>query len=868
MPAPAAPVLLGGYTPQGSAFSHVLPSDLPKRPSTPVPDIRKLYGLTAGQQLMTPQGLSFGQQLMTPQALQPPKLLLQLAPGQEPVNLAAAPWLWQRSGGAQGSGGPKVPKPRLSKGLERSQLVRGQAVDYWSDSHGCWIPATIVNLDSETGGVYLDVKPSIPIVLADQRRKLRSRTVPNLEQASVVQAMLVGNTAESIAETLFFKATGTECSMNLSQVPELGAQLDSFLGMAGCQTQLMQMARRTGSLSLEQFKRAFWELAQMQQEISVQAIPRHGEVWTDGTPWQKYSQGEVLGQGTYGTVHLAHDHQSEQVRAVKTISITKMKGNVQSMKKEIQNLTQLDHPHILKLYEVFSTAEAIHLVTDFCSGGELQACITRVREGNRELIPEAWTADAGAQLMKAISHIHVRGIIHLDLKSANIMLMPSLKTKQYFQSTFRSDQGHQVFNDKPHLMVIDLGVAMYFKPGDYRGNRPTGTPLTMAPEVWRGEVTPAADVWSCGCVLFELLSLRMPFDVKFDGDCQEVVDFWSARPRPCWQRVAHCSPDAIALLRKMLVFDRPNRISASACLAERFLQGVSTKQLKPEYRKLLVQRLATVHRRSTLYKSIAVSIAKDWPPNKMPSFRQLFSEFDVYGNGSLPLNTLAEILSNHGVEMAEAHLAAGAMNLSQDKASVHWTEFVAACIDLSQPEFREKVYAIFKGVDEDGDNLLAPADLAKLFPQGSRYANEAAKTIFTQIIGRDVSKESGARMDWNTFYSHLINCAHDGMQVDTEESRQSKLKELKEQWGIFADIVNAVSNVAAPLFSTRQASSGVSFPRNTELPGERLPQTEDEILKSLEDMGFQDRALNQHALRKNRGKLDNRVLDAIMRGGR
>lgn len=143
-------------------------------------------------------------------------------------------------------------------------------------------------------------------------------------------------------------------------------------------------------------------------------------------------------------------------------------------------MTDLDHPHILKLYEVYSTGQHIYLVTDFCPGGELHGHIAAARRSHQE-IPESWTAEAMSQLMQAICHIHVRGIIHLDLKSQNLMLMPSQQTSAFFDASKGSSNAG--FSFKPHLVVIDLGIAMHFKPGDYRGNRPMGTPMTMAPEV-------------------------------------------------------------------------------------------------------------------------------------------------------------------------------------------------------------------------------------------------------------------------------------------------------------------------------------------------------------------------------------------------
>lgn len=60
----------------------------------------------------------------------------------------------------------------------------------------------------------------------------------------------------------------------------------------------------------------------------------------------------------------------------------------------------------------------------------------------------------------------------------------------------------------------------------------------MAPEVWWGEITPEADVFSCGCVFFELLTGEMPFRVKFEGNFEDIVKFWRSKPRAASARAS------------------------------------------------------------------------------------------------------------------------------------------------------------------------------------------------------------------------------------------------------------------------------------------------------------------------------------------
>ena len=810
MPSPVA-----GY-PQGG----------PSRPATPAPDMRRLYGL---------QG----------QASAPPRR--SASPGQAAFAYQLPPFPSEAAA---------VPRP-VPRPIDPSQLVQGQQLDYWSDHNQCWMPAIITDVDKESGGVCLNVKPNTFISRADQRRKIRSRTIPNPQQVAAAQGIM--HQVEPVAEQIFVSAArAKDRPIPADQVPHLGAYLDGLLGLVGSQVHLMQSARSEAGLVLDEFKKVFWELLQLQQEISVQAVPRFSiESFKEGDPWQKYAKGKELGHGTYGFVYLASDKHSKQVRAIKEISKEKLHGDMQAMKKEIENLTNLDHPHILKLYEVYSTKDDVYLVTDFCRGGELHGHIVAARKTRQE-IPMKWIAEAMQQLMQAICHIHVRGIIHLDVKSQNIMLMPSEKTAAFFGKGNAKDPNGTTFNSKPHVVVIDLGIAMHFKPGDYRGNRPMGTPMTMAPEVWWGEITPEADVFSCGCVFFELLCGEMPFRVKFEGNFDDVVKFWRQKPRPAWQYVSGAPKDVKELLERMLQQERQRRPSASQCLASVFLKNAcETKQtgsLNETSRQRLIKRLASVHCRSILYKNMAMKIAQDWPPNQMPTFKQLFNEFDVHGNGALPTEGLKSILMKHGIDEAEATRAAAAMNLSQDKDAINWTEFVAACIDLSQPEFEPKIFKIFQDADADRDNLLAVTDLMNTFPQGNKYSVETAASVFRDLTGRDAQKDSGARMDWSTFYEHLKSCALNGVE---EQSLP------KTQWENFiGGVTDALNNVAGGYFSTDTRSPNTT--NVVRFPGESFPQSMEDMLKTLEDMGFKDRELNRKVIAEKGGSLSDDVIETIM----
>ncbi|CAE7684113.1 CPK4 [Symbiodinium pilosum] len=747
--------------------------------------------------------------------------------------------------------------------MEPFRKVKGQWVDYWSEFHRCWIPASILDVDPESGGIILDVKPGTALRLHDQW-KIRPRRMPTPEQVSAVHSMLANVELEMQAERFFSEIgrTKTESIQSPDEVTVLGEKVDSFVGLLGGQVHLkVKMQAQGGTLSFDDFRMIFSDIAHLQQDMSVQALQKDvAETAIPGTPDSRYQICETLGKGTYGEVVKAKDKQTRQTRAIKIINKDKVHGDMAFLKQEIQNLIQLDHPHVLKLLEFYNSEDRIFLVTDHCSRGELHKHICDAK-GSRKPIPQVWIAHVMQQLLSAVTHIHANGIIHLDIKSQNIMLMPALETKMRFVQAEPNEAvcSIDIFKELPHIIVIDLGVATLFQPGNFKRGNPMGTPSTMAPEVWRGEITPKADVFSCGCVLFELFSFQTPWDFKYRGNKQEARNFWEARPRPHWERVQHAPPDAQSLMSLMLEQERPRRMSAAEGLKEPFVNrasdGIPVTQMEKGLK--LINRLVTTCERDAFYKLICLKIAQDWPPNEMPSFKSVFKEFDDEGTGLLQESVLVRKFVNCGYEEQQAKRAATAMNLSQNKNAVDWTEFVAACIDLGNPKLEPSIHLIFHNADRDHDGLLSMEDVQSLLPEAHRNAKEAAQAIFIQITGR-ASETGGERMDWHSFVSYLRRQARAGMPeepvIEVMPEPENSVDVKVQNQDILRNVTDAIRATAAEAISTLSSVGQNWFGGKADFNFDgrgyaAQGSQDDQVLRHLLEMGYEEHAVNAKVLK-------------------
>ncbi|KAK9099939.1 hypothetical protein Scep_023369 [Stephania cephalantha] len=155
------------------------------------------------------------------------------------------------------------------------------------------------------------------------------------------------------------------------------------------------------------------------------------------------------------------------------------------VKKEISVMRLLQHPNIVKIYEVIGTKTKIYIVMEYVSGGQLSDKLAYTKRLGEEEARKYFH-----QLIDAIDYCHGKGVYHRDLKPENLLL-----------------------DSRENLKVTDFGLSTLRKPGDLLSTA-CGSPSYVAPEVLSQKRYDgaAADIWSCGVILFELLAGHLPFD--------------------------------------------------------------------------------------------------------------------------------------------------------------------------------------------------------------------------------------------------------------------------------------------------------------------------------------------------------------------
>ncbi|CAL9126640.1 unnamed protein product [Musa textilis] len=253
----------------------------------------------------------------------------------------------------------------------------------------------------------------------------------------------------------------------------------------------------------------------------------------------KYVLGRTLGEGNFGKVKYAKHVETGQAFAVKILD----RSRVQSLnfsdqiKREIGTLKLLKHPSVVRLHEVSASKTKIYMVLEYVNGGELFDKIAlkgrlSEREG-RKLFQ---------QLIDAVSYCHDKGVYHRDLKPENVLV-----------------------DEKGNVKVSDFGLSALPQHVGNDGLLHTtcGSPNYVAPEVLknRGYDGARSDIWSCGVILYVILSGSLPFDDRnLAVLCQKIFRGNTKIPR--W-----LSPDAQDLLRRMLDPNPITRMDAAGIKA-------------------------------------------------------------------------------------------------------------------------------------------------------------------------------------------------------------------------------------------------------------------------------------------------------------
>eukprot|EP00984_Skeletonema_dohrnii_P007771 scaffold2862_cov238-Skeletonema_dohrnii-CCMP3373.AAC.4 len=404
-----------------------------------------------------------------------------------------------------------------------------------------------------------------------------------------------------------------------------------------------------------------------------------------GCSWLTRRSNNTTNKHRQGSKSAISNH--SEMYALKSIQLRLVqKEYLDELRNEISVLRSLDHPNVVKGYEVYETKHNIYVVMEYCSGGDLYA---------RVPYAESQAANIITQLCSAIGHMHDNGIIHRDIKMENIMFESREPTAK--------------------IKLLDFGLSKKYLPGMYMSDW-CGTVYTMSPQVLEGVYTNKADCWSIGVIAFLLLCNEKPFRGKRSEMLSKIKHCDFTFNNPGWCNV---SKDAKRFVAALLTKDPKKRLSADEALQHSWLKkkdfaSVSTKELNESLMLNVKDNILSFAQTSELKKIAAVIVAHKSSVKEILDMRRAFEEIDTEKDGVITIDEFKTAMAECD-EYSDEEVNAMFDHIDVNKnGTIMYTEFVAATLELHGRVEEKRLAEAFDHIDDDDSGYISKENLKKL----------------------------------------------------------------------------------------------------------------------------------------------------------
>ncbi|CAE7334779.1 CPK2 [Symbiodinium sp. CCMP2456] len=393
--------------------------------------------------------------------------------------------------------------------------------------------------------------------------------------------------------------------------------------------------------------------------------------------------------------------------------------DIDVLNREIRIMKSLDHPNILKLIDVFEDQRFIYLVMELCSGGELLDRIITLGH-----LTEALASSLMGQILRAIRYVHAQGVAHRDVKLDNFLIAEV--ATQLEDSTVK---------------LGDFGLAKYTGQGL---KTPVGAVSYAAPEVLSGDYSAACDMWSCGVILYILLSGQQPFYGSTPREVRKQVKLGKfAMDGSIWRGI---TADAKDLIQNLLVRDPAQRITAAQALKHIWIARLAPNAFVLDGRRV-IQNLRAFAAQSRFRRAALAVVATQLSSSEMRQLRQAFTAIDTDNSGTLTLEEVHEALKSMDVDMpSDLERILAAIDVG-GKGHLNYSEFLAAAVDHQSFLCEEVCWNAFKYFDRNDDGFISHSELTKLLEHDALQELPEAPSVRKIINEVDVNGDGKVEFD-------------------------------------------------------------------------------------------------------------------------
>ena len=424
---------------------------------------------------------------------------------------------------------------------------------------------------------------------------------------------------------------------------------------------------------------------------------------------QFYQVIKKIGEGSYGKIYKVKNKQSGDIRAMKQITKSKIK-DISKFQTEIKILSMVDHPNIVRLFEVIEDDKYFNLLQELCTGGELY------KKHQTSQLKEKEIANIFNQIMSAVAYCHEKGIVHRDLKLENIL--------------FATDAP-----DSP-IKIIDFGFSVLLEKKPYAKNNEkeknegdlkkfafkrmkskVGTLYYISPEIIKGNYDEKCDIWACGVILYILLCGYPPFSGSNDKEVyNKITNINYDFDNDIWKNISKYAKELI----KNMLTPAKNRYTAKQVLASKWLDIKLKEHTSEQTKYILDYRHIYKYKTYNKFKQVILTfIASRLTSEESKEIRKVFTNIDEDKKGFITYGDFRKyIINEYDVDDLienEEEIRKGFESVDIDhNNTIDYTEFLAANLDKTIFLKEEKLKEAFRTFDINDCGVIKKEDIIRV----------------------------------------------------------------------------------------------------------------------------------------------------------
>ena len=457
----------------------------------------------------------------------------------------------------------------------------------------------------------------------------------------------------------------------------------------------------------------------------------------NSNPFDDYVIIKEIGTGTYSKVQLVKHKINLSIRAMKVIKKKKKRGtnqtNENDVYKEVDLLIKMDHPNIVKIFEFYNGEKEYYLIMEYCGGGEL---FDKIVKSN---LTEIQCAYIMYQILSAVNYCHKMKIIHRDLKPENILIK-------------KDEDGFY------RVKVCDFGTSKAFKIGDMQ-KQLVGSAYYIAPEVIQKKYNSKCDLWSCGVIMFVLLTKKPPFGGRTDAIIMQNIQIGKYKE----ELLDSYSPYAKELVKLLLEKNIKKRINAETALNHPWFDVYKCKEILTDIQdkdtiKRFIENLKNYKRGSIIQETALAFLVHNYPDlDEVVNACKLFGQIDQNGKGKVTLQDFIDGLNKILKKNMEEDAKKIFENLDEyESGYLEYEMFIRAAINKKIFLTEDTLKFTFKFFDKENKGIITNESILKMFEESIKK-DENVKIELEKIMKDANTNESESSMDFQNFCEFMKN---------------------------------------------------------------------------------------------------------------